>query len=112
MVTLFLKSDEPIHVFYFKNGETINYDKYFESTFEPLVQSIKLARSTFGKKSIKIQHPTKDFLIEQDLTIMEHPPHSSDLGPCDFWLNSYVKDSSEAPSALITAILNSIPNSE
>ena len=98
MVTLFLKSDEPIHVFYFKNGETINYDKYFESTF--------------GKKSIKIQHPTKDFLIEQDLTIMEHPPHSSDLGPCDFWLNSYVKDSSEAPSALITAILNSIPNSE
>ena len=61
---------------------------------------------------------TKDFLIEQDLTIMEHPPHSPDHAPCDFWLNSYIKDrlaeqpNVEALIASITAILDSIPKSE
>ena len=49
---------------------------------------------------------------------MEHPPHSPDLAPCDFWLNSYIKGrlvqqhNVEALGASITAILDLIPKSE
>ena len=32
MFTLLFKSDGPMHVSYLNNGETINYDKYIEST--------------------------------------------------------------------------------
>ena len=61
---------------------------------------------------------TKDFPIEHDFTIMEHPPHSPNLAPCDFGLNSYIKEwlveqpNVETLSASITAILDSIPKSE
>ena len=49
---------------------------------------------------------------------MSHPPYSADLAPCDFWLNSYIKQrlsnhsSSESLSDQITEIVSSIPESE
>ena len=127
MLTLFFKSDGPMHMSYLNKGETMNYDKYIETTLKPSVESIKLSRPTCDTKNMKIHHDnarphvrglTKNFLIEQNFTIMEHPPHSPDLAPCDFWLNSYIKDrlvvqsNVEALSASITAILNLIPKSE
>lgn len=127
MFTLFFKSDGPIHVSYLNKGETMDHAKYIESTLKPLVESIKLARPKCGTKNVKIHHDNAkphvhgkviDFLIEEDLTIMDHPPYSPDLAPCDFWLNSYVKDrlveqpDVEALNASITAILGSIPKYE
>ena len=49
---------------------------------------------------------------------MEHPPYSPDLAPCDFWLNSYIKDrleeqpTFEALHVSITEILSKIPQKE
>ena len=28
----------------------------------------------------------KQFLAEKQVTVLEHPPYSPDLAPCDFWL--------------------------
>ena len=32
-----------------------------------------------------------DYLIEEGIEIIPHPPFSPDLAPCDFWLNDYNK---------------------
>ena len=33
----------------------------------------------------------QDYLREQNIEVMPHPPYSPDLSPCDFWLNPYIK---------------------
>ncbi|CAF4698778.1 unnamed protein product, partial [Rotaria sp. Silwood2] len=32
-----------------------------------------------------------NYLTEEDIIIMSHPPYSPDLAPCDYWLNDYIK---------------------
>ena len=127
MFTFFFKSDGPMHVSYLERGKTVDHTAYIESTLKPLVESIKTARPKCGTKNLILHHDNArphvegtviDFIIEQDMTIMEHPPYSPDLAPCDFWLNSYIKDrlveqpNVEALHASITEILSTIPKCE
>ena len=32
-----------------------------------------------------------NYLIEKGIIIMLHPPYSSDLAPCGYWLHDYIK---------------------
>ncbi|CAF2698908.1 unnamed protein product [Rotaria sp. Silwood2] len=32
-----------------------------------------------------------NYLTEEGIIIMSHPPYSPDLAPCDYWLNDYIK---------------------
>jgi histone-lysine N-methyltransferase SETMAR len=32
-----------------------------------------------------------NYLTEEGINIMPHPPYSPDLAPCDYWLNDYIK---------------------
>ena len=58
----------------------------------------------------------KKYLESQNFTEMNHPPYSPDLDPCDFWLNSNIKqrltNSSESLGDQITEIVSSILESE
>ena len=80
-----------------------------------------------GTRNLKFQHDKekphihmslKNDLEEQNFVVTDHPPYSSDLAPCDFWLFSYIKASlsnhtdSEILSAQITEIVSSISESE
>lgn len=127
MFTFFFKSDGPMHVSYLERGRTVDHATYIESTLKPLVESIKMVRPKCGTKNLKLHHDNArphvegtvvDFIIEQDMTIMGHPPYSPDLAPCDFWLNSYIKDrlveqpNVEALHASITELISSIPKNE
>ncbi len=32
-----------------------------------------------------------NYLTEEGINILSHPPYSPDLAPCDYWLNDYIK---------------------
>ncbi|CAF1054698.1 unnamed protein product [Rotaria sordida] len=38
-----------------------------------------------------VQSDVINYLTEQHINIMSHPPYSPDLAPCDYWLNDYIK---------------------
>jgi histone-lysine N-methyltransferase SETMAR len=53
-----------------------------------------------------------DYLIEESIEIIPHPPYSPDLAPCDFWLNDYIKINLADQELLFQAvceIVNNIP---
>ncbi len=116
-----------VHVSYLERGRTVDHVTYIELTLKPLVESIKKVRPKFGTKNLKLHHENVrphvqrtvvGLTIEQEMTIMGHPPYSPDLAPFDFWLNSYIKDrlveqhSVEALHTSITEIITSIPKFE
>ena len=47
------------------------------------------------------------------IKVIDHPPYSPDLAPCDFWLNDYIKrnlDSYEDEESLIKAVTTIVQN--
>ena len=59
-----------------------------------------------------------DFLTEEGIEIMPHPPYSSDLAPCDFWLNDYIKrnladqPNEESLAQEVSKVMENIPEKE
>ena len=54
-------------------------------------------RAVKPKKKKKNNQPhkekiVKDYLEEQELQVLPHPPYSPDLAPCDFWLFPTLKE--------------------
>ncbi|CAF2939662.1 unnamed protein product [Rotaria sp. Silwood2] len=57
-------------------------------------------RKSAGTKGIKLLHDNArphthsnviNYLTEEGIIIMPHPPYSPDLAPCDYWLNDYIR---------------------
>ena len=57
-------------------------------------------RKSSGTKGIKLLHDNAqththsdviNYLTEEGINVMPHPPYSPDLAPCDYWLNDYIK---------------------
>ena len=80
-----------------------------------------------GCKKLKFHHDNakphvhKDvaaFLEAEEFTIMDHPPYSPDLAPCDFWLFDYIKQRLSDHTTVksldkeITKIVSDIPRNE
>ncbi|CAF4623051.1 unnamed protein product, partial [Rotaria sp. Silwood2] len=67
---------------------------------EPVVKEIWKQRKSADTKGIKflqdnarphIHSDVINYLTEEGIIIMLHPPYSPDLAPCDYWLNNYIK---------------------
>ena len=64
--------------------------------------------------------PVKQFLATTNITVLEHPPYSPDLAPCDFYLFPKIKSvlqgthfvSVESVKAKMAGVLNSLPEHE
>ena len=112
---------------YILTTSTINYISYINDTLKPLVNVINLQRPSSGAKNLKFHHDNArphvhetvvEFLKEEKFTIMEHPPYSPDLAPCDFWLFDYIKQrlgdhlTVESLENEITKIVMDIPKHE
>jgi transposase len=60
----------------------------------------------------------KNYLENEGITIIDHPPYSPDLAPCDFWLFGKVKRELTSHTDVgslknqITEIVESIPKEE
>ncbi|CAF1233168.1 unnamed protein product, partial [Rotaria sordida] len=81
-------------------GKTIDHNYYIENCLKPVIKEIWKQRKSNGTKGIKLLHDNArphrhsdiiDYSTEEGINIMPYPPYSSDLAPCDYWLNDYIK---------------------
>ena len=127
MFTIFFRTSGPVYIDRLDKGETITSTYYIENVLKPLFKELKKQRPKSGLTNIKILHDnarphtaknTFSFLEDEGVAIIDHPPYSPDLAPCDFWLFDYLKrnlgdytDEIKLGKA-ITKVLNGIPKEE
>ncbi|CAF1194271.1 unnamed protein product [Didymodactylos carnosus] len=97
---LFFKSNGPVFIHKVDEGKTIDHNYYIENCLKPVVNEIRKQEKSSRTKCIRLLHDNGrphihrdviDYLTEEGIEIILHPPYSPDLAPCDFWLNDYIK---------------------
>ncbi|CAM4823498.1 unnamed protein product [Rotaria magnacalcarata] len=112
LFSIFFKSNGPVLIHAVDNDETtlyrqatgsttcIDHDYYIENCLKPVVKEIRKQRKSNGTKGIKLLHDNAsphrhsdviNYLTEEGINIIPHPPYSPDLAPCGYWLNDYIK---------------------
>ncbi|CAF4077587.1 unnamed protein product [Rotaria sp. Silwood2] len=93
LFSTFFKSNGPVFIYRVERGQAIDHHFYINDCLRPLVDEIKRQRPSYGTSHIKIHHDNgrpyihkdvSNYLESEGLTVMPHPPNSSDLSPCDF----------------------------
>ncbi|CAF1413611.1 unnamed protein product, partial [Rotaria sp. Silwood1] len=96
---LFFKSTGPVRIHKVDKGKTIDHNYYIENCLIPIINEIRKKEKS-SRTNYKLLHDNGrpqthrdvvNYLTEEGIEIMPHPPHSPDLAPCDFWLNDYIK---------------------
>lgn len=100
LFSIFFKSNGPMLVHGVDQGDTVDRFYYIHNCLEPVIKEIKKQRPLTGTHGIKLLHDgasihsaqeVKNFLKQEGVNLMPHPPYSPDLSPCDYWLNGYIK---------------------
>lgn len=127
MYIVFFRSNGLVHVNAVPRGKTIDSSYYIENGLSPAFRAIEKQRKACGTKNLKLLHDgatchssimTNNFIEEHGVKLVNHPPYSPDLAPCDFWLFDYLKrnlDSYEDEEELtraITKLLKETPEKE
>lgn len=110
-----------------ERGNTIDNKYYIRHCLKPALDVIREQRPASGTKRIALLHDNArphvhrnvhNFLEENGVKLVSHPPYSPDLAPCDFWLFDHIKsrlnDQPDEKSLIraVTNILEEIPVSE
>jgi len=127
LISIFFKSTGLIFVNCLESGKTITAKYYRDRCLKPTFKKVMEERPNSGLKNIKILHDNakshvakivETYLNNEGITIIDHPPYSPDLAPCDFWLFSILKQSLDTHRCVeslkkqITEVLESIPKEE
>ena len=81
-------------------GKRVDQFYYIDKCLKAVVKDLKWQRPLTGTHGIKLLHDNarahdtqevKDYLKQEGINLMPHPPYSPDLAPCDYWLNDYIK---------------------
>ena len=100
MLVIFFEWQGVIHKEFVPEGETINA-VYYKGVMERLLNRVRRVRS--GKcesgdwfllhNNVPSHNATivKQFLAQWKVTVLDHPPHSPDLAPADYFLFPKVK---------------------
>ena len=73
---------------------------YRDFVLSAVVNTIRQSARGPGVRGIKLLHDNapahrsavvKSYLEEFHIQVLPHTPYSTDLSPCDFWLNAYIK---------------------
>ncbi len=127
MFTIFFKSTGLVLIDCMDKGESIDADYYIENCLKPALKTVRRQRPASGTTNFKILHDNakphtaksvKSYLDSEGITIIDHPPYSPDLAPCDFWLFDRIKQHlddhmcAESLTKQITNILMSISQTE
>jgi [histone H3]-lysine36 N-dimethyltransferase SETMAR len=116
MYIIFFRTSGLVHVDAVPWGVTIDTDYYIDNGLAPAFKAIEKQRKACGVKNIKLLHDgakchaskrTNNFIEDQGVKLVNHPPYSPDLAPCDFWLFDYLKrnlDSYEDEITLTKAV--------
>ena len=82
-------------------GSSVTGKFYRGSVLTQLVDFYHKRRPRTGVRGIKLLHDNapahksatlQDYLKESGLDVLDHPPYSPDLSPCDFWLFPRLKE--------------------
>ena len=82
-------------------GSSVTGRFYRESILTQLVDFYQKRRPRTGVRGIKLLHDNapahksatvQEYLKESGLNVLDHPPYSPDLSPCDFWLFQRLKE--------------------
>lgn len=102
MATVFFDCRGLILLEWMPTGSTITGNAYVE-TMRRLRERIRKKRPELWRENAWILHHdnapahrsfiVSDFLARNRTTVLEHPPYSPDLAPCDFFLFDKIKDS-------------------
>jgi len=124
---IFFKSNGPVLIHAVDEGETIDHNYYIENCLKPVVREIWKQRSSAGTKGIKllqgnarphIHSDVINYLTEEGIIIMSHPPYSPDLVPRDYWLNDYIKrnlidqPNEKSLARAVSKVVKNIPEEE
>jgi histone-lysine N-methyltransferase SETMAR len=100
LITVYFKSTGMVYVDVMEKNKTIDNRYYIKNSLEPAFKELEKQRPTSGLKNVKLLHDNarphvhknvKNFLMKRGITLIQHPPYSSDLAPCDFWLFDKLK---------------------
>ena len=100
MFSIFFKSTGALHISYMDNGKTITANAYIEDSLKPLFKAVARQRPKSGLEKIKLLHDNAkphvarsvlDYLNDQKVGLIDHPPYSHDLAPSDYWLFDHLK---------------------
>ena len=115
-----------VHLEFLPQGQTINQNVY-KDILRRLMRSVREKRKELWEtKSWLLHHDNapahnalsiRQFLAENNISVLEQPPYSPDLAPCDFFLFSKLKEvikgtcfqDSKAITTVVTKELRAIP---
>ena len=100
MSIIFFNFQEPVAVDIMPDKATITATYYTTSVLPKVLEHIQSTAPTRRRSRIMLHHDnasphkarlTQTYLDENGIHLMEHPPYSPDLAPCDFWLFPKIK---------------------
>jgi histone-lysine N-methyltransferase SETMAR len=127
LFSLFFRSTGPLLIHAVDKGQTVDKVYYISNCLAPVVTEIRNERPKSGLRGMKLLHDNArahdnkevfQYLNDSGLRVMPHPSYSSDLAPCDFWLNDYIKrnlddhEDADSLSLAVTELMNEIPQEE
>jgi [histone H3]-lysine36 N-dimethyltransferase SETMAR len=127
MFVVFFMTTGPLLIHQVPTGTTIDALYYRNECLTRLIEKLHKKRPTSTTHAVKLHHDNArphvkdiviDYLHDQKIKLIHHPPYSPDIAPCDFWLFGYLKGRLESysdPTSLAKAVtkeLNSIPIDE
>ena len=95
LYAIFFDSKGPVLQIPVPKGSSVTGKFYRESFRTQLVDFYQKRRPRTGVRGIKLLHDNapahisatvQEYLKESGLDVLDHPPYSPDLFPCDFWL--------------------------
>ena len=101
LYAIFFDSKGPVLQIPVLKGSSVTGKFYRESVFTKLVDLYQKRRPCTGVRSTKLLHDNalahrsatvQEYLKESGLDVLDHPPYSPDLSPCDFWLFPRLKE--------------------
>ena len=101
LYAIFFDSKGPVLQIPVPKGSSVTEKFYRESVLTQLVVFYQKHRPRTGVHGIKLLHDNapahksatvQEYLKESGLDVLDHPPYSHDLSPCDFWLFPRLKE--------------------
>ena len=101
LYAIFFDSKGPVLQILVPKGSSVTGKFYRESVLTQLVDFYQKRRPRTGVRGIKLLHDNapahksatvQEYLKESGLDVLDHPPYSPDLSPCDFWLFPRLKE--------------------
>ena len=101
LYAIFFDSKGPVLQIPVPKGSSVTGKFYRESVFTQLVDFYQKRRTHTGVRGIKLLHDNapanksamiQEYLKESRLDVLDHPPYSPDMSPCDFWLFPRLKE--------------------